>query len=104
MALSAPVKLAVRRALHRAYSAQEMAIPWVKADVDAAITALDDFLDANVATINSALPNPFRSTASTGDKAVLMATITMARYLVDSAELAAVMSSIVSDLNDVAGV
>lgn len=51
----------------------------VKNDIRAAVNAMDDFLEANAAAINAAFPQPFRSTASTADKAAIIAFVAMRR-------------------------
>ncbi len=51
----------------------------LKADVRAALNAIDDWADANAASFNSALPQPFRGTASTAQKNLLLAYVCMRR-------------------------
>lgn len=46
-------------------------IPVDKPALVAAIAAIDDWIDANQASFNSALPQPFRSAATTAMKAQL---------------------------------
>jgi hypothetical protein len=43
-----------------------------KADLLAAVNALDDFLNTNAAAINSAIPLPARTALSTAQKAALL--------------------------------
>lgn len=52
-----------------------------KADILAAVNALDQYLSDNAAAINSALPLPFRTSASTALKARLMKAVITKRYL-----------------------
>lgn len=82
MALSDNQKKQVRTALHKAYSRYELPMPWTKPEIDAAITALDDFLANNKVAINNALPTAFKTSASAADKAVLFNVIAMADYIV----------------------
>ena len=49
----------------------------VKADVRAAVNAVDDFLETNATALNSALPQPFRGAASPSQKALLYAYVCM---------------------------
>lgn len=52
-----------------------------KADIRAAYNALDTWLNANAAVINAALPIPFKTTASTEKKALLLQRVVADRYL-----------------------
>lgn len=52
-----------------------------KADIRAAVNALDDFFEANGAAINSAIPQPARSALTTGQKAKLITFVIRRRYL-----------------------
>jgi len=52
----------------------------VKADFRAAVNATDDWIEANSAAFNSALPQPYRGAASTGQKAALLAAIALKKY------------------------
>lgn len=51
-----------------------------KADILAAAHAIDDFLVANAATINSNLPQPFRSEATPAQKSRLMRLVMRKRF------------------------
>lgn len=53
----------------------------LKADVRAAFNALDTFFNSNAATINSALPQPARSSLTTEQKARLLMAVIRKRYL-----------------------
>lgn len=50
-----------------------------KADILAAVSAADDWIDSNAASFNAALPQPFRGNASAGQKALLIAYLCMRR-------------------------
>jgi len=50
-----------------------------KPDLSAAISATDDWIDANQASFNSALPQPFRSTADLQLKTLLFCYVAMRR-------------------------
>ena len=54
---------------------------YVKTELRAAFAALDDWLHANQAAINAVLPQPYRSAASTPDKAHLFIMVCRERYL-----------------------
>lgn len=53
----------------------------IKAEVRAAVDALDAFLDANAAAINTAIPQPARGTLTTPQKARLLMYVIRRRYL-----------------------
>jgi hypothetical protein len=53
-----------------------------KADLRAAVDALDDFLNTNAAAINSAIPQPARGALSTSQKAALLQFVVYRRYQV----------------------
>lgn len=50
-----------------------------KPDLAAAVGAADDWADANATSYNSALPLPFRTTATAQQKAILLALVAMKR-------------------------
>lgn len=50
-----------------------------RADVQAALVAVDAWATANSASFNSALPEPFKSAASTAEKALLLAYVCLRR-------------------------
>ncbi|MGW7087538.1 hypothetical protein ACWGH2_29135 [Streptomyces sp. NPDC054871] len=50
-----------------------------KPDLAAAVAATDDWIDANQASFNSALPQPFRSAASLPVKTLLFCFVAMRR-------------------------
>lgn len=52
----------------------------LKADIRAAVDALDSFLDTNAATINAAIPLPARSRLSPKQKARLLMLVISRRY------------------------
>ena len=52
-----------------------------RADLRAAVNALDDFLNTNAAAINTAIPQPARSNLSTPQKARLLSYVIRYRYI-----------------------
>lgn len=50
-----------------------------KADLRAAVDATDDWIDANQASFNTALPQPFRSNANLTQKTLLFCYVAMRR-------------------------
>ena len=51
-----------------------------KTHLRAAFDAIDDWLDANASTINTAIPQPARSGLTTPQKALLLALVIRKRY------------------------
>jgi hypothetical protein len=51
-----------------------------KADLRAAVNALDDYLDANATTINAAIPQPARGALTSRQKARLLVYVIRLRY------------------------
>lgn len=60
---------------------REDGVSITKADLRAAFNALDDWFDANAATLNAVIPQPARSGLSTSQKARLMRAVIAKRYL-----------------------
>jgi len=52
-----------------------------KADLKAAVDALDDWLNTNAAAINTAIPQPARANLTTSQKARLLARIIHKRFV-----------------------
>lgn len=52
---------------------------FTKVDLAAAVTAADTWADANATSYNTALPLPFRTTASAAQKSILLAYVCMKR-------------------------
>lgn len=50
-----------------------------KADIAAALAAADDWVEANAASYNAALPQPFRGAVGAAVKAMLLAIVAMRR-------------------------
>lgn len=66
----------------RELSAERVAVSGLtKADVRAAVNALDDFLNNNAAAINSAIPQPARTNLTAAQKARLLMFVIRKRYL-----------------------
>ena len=51
-----------------------------KADLRAAVDAIDDWLNTNASTLNSVIPQPARGTLSTKQKAKLLVHVIEKRY------------------------
>lgn len=52
-----------------------------KADIRAAVDALDSFLDTNASAINTAIPQPARAQLTTSQKARLLKFVITKRYI-----------------------
>lgn len=71
-----------RRALTwmlRELHSQALDAGFSKADLVAVVGAVDDWADANAASYNSALPQPFRGAASASLKALVLAAVAARR-------------------------
>lgn len=78
--LSTTIRQQIWRGVMRYWSASLTALAGcTKADLQAAVNAADDWVDANAASYNSALPATFRTNATTAQKAFLLAVVTLAR-------------------------
>ncbi len=51
-----------------------------KADLRAAIDAVDSWVDSNAASLNTAIPQPARNQLSTGQKALILACVALLRF------------------------
>jgi hypothetical protein len=54
--------------------------PFVKADLQNAAAAVDNWATANATSFNTALPEPFKSTATAAQKAALLSFVTLKRW------------------------
>lgn len=52
-----------------------------KAELRAAVNAIDDFLNTNAAALNSAIPQPARGQLTTAQKARLLVAVVRRRYI-----------------------
>ena len=64
----------------RECSREEDSLALTKADLRAAVNALDDYMNDNAAAINSTIPQPARSALTTAQKARLLARVVLKRY------------------------
>lgn len=78
--LSNAIRNQLHRGLMRYLSSKFEGLAVTKADILAAINAADDWADANASSYNTALPTAFRTTASAGQKALLLAVVCLARF------------------------
>lgn len=51
-----------------------------KPDFRAAVDAVDDWVEANAASFNTALPQPYRGAASAAQKAALLAAVALKKF------------------------
>lgn len=67
---------------HKQYMADEATVhgSLTKADIRAAVNALDAWFDTNAATINAAIPQPARGVLTTAQKSRLVRYIIARRY------------------------
>lgn len=77
MALTAPqIRQAWRAMLD---SDATLGNTFTKTDLAAAVTAADGWADTNATSYNTALPLPFRTTATAAQKSILLAYVAMKR-------------------------
>ena len=62
---------------------REILGPVLKADIRAAVDALDQFMSDNQATVNNAIPQPARSGLTTKQKALLLMYVIQKRYIAE---------------------
>lgn len=72
---------AERREAWAEYMRETLALSGLtKAELRAAVDAVDDWVNANAASFNAALPQPARSALTAGQKARLLAAVAVRRY------------------------
>ena len=79
-ALSTADKLAIRVLWGSDLSGRREAFGLSKADLDAAITATDNWIDTNAAAFNTALPVAARTTLTVAQKAELFMRVALKRF------------------------
>ena len=80
MALTAQQKLEIRSDWGHDISFQRREFGLSKPDLDAAITAADNWIDANAVSFNLALPLAARTTLTAAQKAELLMRVAQKRY------------------------
>jgi hypothetical protein len=68
------------RGLQRQWSAQQETVGVMKADLLAAVNAADDWVDANAASFNSALPAAARTNLTAAQKSLLLCAVVLLRF------------------------
>ena len=79
MALGTGDRQACNIALQRFFSQAALSVGITKAELQAAINAVDDWCDTNATSYNTALPQPARGSLSTPQKTLLLAYVCMRR-------------------------
>lgn len=79
-ALSAAIRLQIRAEIGRVISEAREPFVLTKAQLDAAINATDDWIDANAAAYNTALPVAARNNLTAGQKARLFSIVALRRF------------------------
>lgn len=80
MALSENRRVQLRREIAAGVSARREEFALSRAQLDAAIAATDDWIDANAAGYNSALPAAARNGLTAAQKAEMFSYVSLARY------------------------
>jgi hypothetical protein len=69
-----------RNRVYRYFMRQQLGdVNFTKADLQAAVNAIDTFLESNATAINTAFPQPFRSAATSAQKAAVIGFVAMRR-------------------------
>ena len=92
VALPENVRLKVWRGLMRKWSSLLETVDVSKAELKSAIDEADAYADAEASHFNSHLPDAFRLNATQPQKALLLATVILARY--DPALLESILGSV----------
>lgn len=82
-ALSQADRIALRRQVTQdigAFAGAERSIPIDKAQFLAVVNAVDDWIDANAAAFNAAIPQPQRGLLTAKQKALILAAVVKRRY------------------------
>lgn len=79
-ALTNEQRLALFAQLMSDLSAKNEAVGVTKPQLRAAVDAVDDWLEANAASLNSAIPQPARGNLTTAQKARMLAIVALKRY------------------------
>lgn len=79
-ALSNANRLAIRAAWGSDISSRREAFPLTKPQLDAAIVAVDDWIDINATAFNAALPIAARNNLTAAQKAELFSLVALKRY------------------------
>ena len=69
----------VHRGLMRYWSSLFEEMPYLSPELKAAVDATDDWIEANQAAYNAALPEPFRSNAALSQKTILLSAVASMR-------------------------
>lgn len=79
--LSDALRAAIWRGLMRWLSDRREGVGAItKADLRAAIDAVDEWVDANASALNTAIPQPARAQLTAAQKALLLAIVALVRY------------------------
>lgn len=79
--LSDAERLALWAEFMRDRSSARDPLSLTKADLRAAVNAVDDWLNTNAAALNAAIPQPARGALSVSQKALLLQHVVARRYL-----------------------
>jgi len=81
--LDETARTAVWTELMRKYSADGDTIGINKADLRAAVNAIDTYMNAHAATINNALPDAAKNSLTSAQKAIMLSYVVLVRYQVE---------------------
>lgn len=78
--LSDADRLRLANGIMRFVSDRREPVGYVKADIRTAVANIDSWIDSQGTTINNTFPVGFRTTATSGQKALVVALVAMMRY------------------------
>lgn len=80
MALTTEQRVRLRQQLAEEISAARLPFNLTRAQFDAAIAAVDDWIESNAAGFNAAIPQPVRSALTAAQKPELLYRVARARF------------------------
>lgn len=80
MALTEQQRSNLHAEIMQTLSREQEPVGITKLELRAAVDALDDFLETNASAINTAIPQPARSSLTVSQKARLLAYVTLRRF------------------------
>jgi hypothetical protein len=100
-ALTASQILKARQALHQAYSATGMRLPWTKPEIDKEISTIDKWRDLNQTLITQQSSLEFQSKTSNSDLDLIFILVEIAHQLIDNPAYLNILRQILDSINGI---